>query len=76
MLRISMSGKSFVIIDDDGAFATKPVGKGYEITPLASPNDIKVGERSVAETTARFYEMIQAGKVKPEAARGLYYDHR
>jgi len=40
----SMSGKSFVIIDDDGAFATKPLGKGYEITPLASPNDIKVGE--------------------------------
>ncbi len=40
----SMSGKSFVIIDDDGAFATKPLGKGYEITPLASPNNIKVGE--------------------------------
>lgn len=43
---------------------------------IETPNAYTIGERSVAETTARFYELIQAGKVKPEAARGLYYDHR
>lgn len=40
----SMQGKSFVRVDDDGAFATQPVGKGYEITPLVKPDEIKAGE--------------------------------
>ncbi|MHA6526138.1 terminase, partial [Corynebacterium pyruviciproducens] len=31
---------------------------------------------SVAESTARFAELVAAGKVKPEAARALLYDHR
>ncbi|TDQ59472.1 putative GH25 family protein [Mesocricetibacter intestinalis] len=30
----SMQAKSFVSIDDDGEFATQPLGQGYEITPL------------------------------------------
>nr|DAP08082.1 MAG TPA: Large Terminase [Caudoviricetes sp.] len=43
---------------------------------IETPNAYTIGERSVAETTARFYELMKAGKVKKEAARGLYYDHR
>ena len=43
---------------------------------IRTPNAYTIGERSVAGTTARFCEMIQAGKVKPETARGLYHDHR
>ena len=59
----SMSGKSFVIIDDDGAFATKPLGKGYEITPLASPNDIKVSEYSIPKRL--YYRILskELGKI-------------
>lgn len=43
---------------------------------IETPNAYTIGEKSVAETTARFYELIKAGKVKAEAARRLLYDHR
>jgi len=43
---------------------------------IETPNAFTIGERSVAENTARFYELVKAGKVKKEASRGLYYDHR
>ena len=45
-------------------------------TTIETPNAFTVGERSVAESTARFAELVAAGKVKPEAARALLYDHR
>lgn len=45
-------------------------------TTIETPNAFTVGERSVAESTARFAELVDAGKVKPEAARALLYDHR
>ncbi|MDO4904414.1 MAG: DUF4198 domain-containing protein [Lautropia sp.] len=40
----AMQGKSFVLEDDDGAFAIRPVGKGYEITPLVKPSAIGADE--------------------------------
>ena len=43
---------------------------------IETPNAFTIGERSVAETTARDWELIKAGKVKPQAARRLLYDHR
>ncbi len=43
---------------------------------IETPNAFTIGERSVAETTARFGELVAAGKVKKEAARTLLYDHR
>ena len=43
---------------------------------IETPNAFTIGERSVAETTARFGELVSLGKVKPEAARTLLYDHR
>lgn len=43
---------------------------------IETPNAFTIGENSVAETTARFAELVAAGKVKPEAARTLLYDHR
>lgn len=43
---------------------------------IETPNAYTIGERSVAETTARFAELVAAGKVKPEAARRLLYSHR
>lgn len=43
---------------------------------LESPNAYTIGERSVAEETARFAEDVKAGRVRAEAARGLLYDHR
>lgn len=45
-------------------------------TTIETPNAFTIGERSVAEATAREWELIRAGKVKPEAARRLLYDHR
>lgn len=41
----AMQAKSFVVINDQGDFATKPTGKGYEITPMISPVLIKSGEQ-------------------------------
>lgn len=43
---------------------------------IETPNAYTIGERSVAETTARFAELVAEGKVKPEAARRLLYSHR
>lgn len=43
---------------------------------IETPNAFTVGERSVAEGTARFAEMIRLGKVKAQGARTLLYDHR
>lgn len=43
---------------------------------VETPNAFTIGERSVAETTARFGELVSLGKVKNEAARTLLYDHR
>lgn len=43
---------------------------------IETPNAYTIGERSVAETTARFAELVKAGKVKKQAARRLLYDHR
>jgi len=43
---------------------------------IETPNAYTIGERSVAESTARFAELVKAGKVKPQAARRLLYDHR
>ena len=43
---------------------------------IETPNAYTVGEDSVAEATARFAEKIERGKIKPEAARVLLYDHR
>ncbi|RTE50398.1 terminase [Actinobaculum sp. 352] len=43
---------------------------------IETPNAFTVGERSVAEGTARFAELVAAGKVKDKAARLLLYDHR
>lgn len=51
--------------------ATKVGGSTIE-----TPNAFTIGERSVAEATAREWELIKAGKVKREAARRLLYDHR
>lgn len=51
--------------------ATKVGGATVE-----TPNAFTIGERSVAEATAREWELIKAGKVKPQAARRLLYDHR
>jgi hypothetical protein len=43
---------------------------------IETPNAFTIGENSVAESTARFGELVAAGKVKKEAARTLLYDHR
>lgn len=43
---------------------------------LETPNAFTEGEQSVAETSARFAEQVRLGKVRPEAARVLLYDHR
>ncbi|QWW20139.1 hypothetical protein I6B53_03310 [Schaalia sp. 19OD2882] len=45
-------------------------------TTVETPNAYTVGERSVAEMTAREADLIAAGKVKELAARTLLYDHR
>lgn len=43
---------------------------------LETPNAFTIGENSVAETTARFAEEVRRGKVRPEVAKALLYDHR
>lgn len=43
---------------------------------LETPNAFTIGERSVAERTARFAELVEAGKVKHESAGEFLYDHR
>ena len=43
---------------------------------IETPNAYTIGEDSVAESTARFAEQIEQGKIKPEAAHVLLYDHR
>lgn len=43
---------------------------------IETPNAFTVGEHSVAEKTAKFAELVSLGKVKPQAARELLYDHR
>lgn len=40
----TMQGKSFVIVDDSGDDAMKPVGKGFEITPMVNPTKIAANE--------------------------------
>lgn len=45
-------------------------------TTIETPNAYTIGERSVAEATAREAELVRAGKVKKQAARALLYDHR
>lgn len=45
-------------------------------TTVETPNAFTIGQRSVAEATAREWELVRAGKVRPEAARRLLYDHR
>lgn len=43
---------------------------------IESPNAFTVGEKSVAEASARTWELAKAGKVRREADRLLLYDHR
>lgn len=43
---------------------------------LETPNAYTIGERSVAERTARFAELVSQGKVKQQAASEFLYDHR
>lgn len=43
---------------------------------IESPNAFTIGQGSVAEKTAQFAEQVAKGKIKPEAARVLLYDHR
>lgn len=43
---------------------------------LETPNAFTIGENSVAEETARFADSVKRGKVKPEVAEALLYDHR
>ncbi len=41
----SMAGKSILIVgNDDGSYATQPLGKGLEITPLVKPGEITVNK--------------------------------
>lgn len=43
---------------------------------IETPNAFTIGENSVAEGTAKFADLVKRGKVKPQAARTLLYDHR
>lgn len=46
---------------------------------IESPNAYTIGERSVAERSAKFWDDIQTGKLKnvdENDVRSLYYDHR
>ena len=67
---VTKNGKMILSVGDkDGEFATQPLNRGLEITPLVSPNKIKEGELVK-------FKLTQDGKaVKQATILGSYGDY-